>query len=75
MIRLLLPKTNSATCRSCGAAIDWYETPAGKKMPMNAGAVSLRITGGGPQPEIGEFDAADSHFVTCPTAAAWRKTR
>jgi len=73
MISLVLPKTNTGHCRSCGAIIDWYQTPAGKGMPLNAGAVHLRTTGGGPRPEVGEFDAADTHWATCPQAAAWKK--
>lgn len=27
---------NDASCRNCGADIEWYETPRGKKIPMNA---------------------------------------
>ena len=76
------------TCRSCGAKIDWIETKAGKKMPID--------------PEQVEFDDAEptdilvselgnivnkknvssdphpnqkyyvSHFATCPDADKWR---
>lgn len=73
LIRLILPKTNTSVCRSCGAQMDWYATPKGKAMPMNAGVVHLRTTGGGPEPEIGEFDSKDSHFATCPQAKTWSK--
>ena len=65
-IRLLLPMKNSARCRSCDAPIDWYETPLGRHMPMNGGAVHLKTHGGGPSPEVGEFDTKDSHWATCP---------
>lgn len=72
-IRLKLPKTNTGHCRSCGAIIDWYTTERDRGMPMNAGAVHLRTTGGGPAPELGEFDAADAHWATCPNAADFKK--
>lgn len=26
---------NAARCRGCNASIEWWETPNGKKMPMN----------------------------------------
>jgi hypothetical protein len=71
-ITLVLPKTNTGTCRSCSAQVDWYATPAGKAMPMNAGSVHLRTTGGGPAPELGEFDTADTHWATCPDAGKWK---
>lgn len=29
--------TGSGKCRDCGAELDWYRTPAGKSIPMNAG--------------------------------------
>jgi hypothetical protein len=73
IIRLLLPSTNTSHCRGCGASIDWYETLAGKNMPMNAGAVHVRTTGGGPNPEVGEFDNADSHWAACPVAPTFKK--
>lgn len=29
--------TGPSECKSCGANIDWWETPRGKKIPMNRG--------------------------------------
>lgn len=72
-IKLILPKTNTGTCRSCGASIDWYSTPAGKAMPMNAGAIHLQTSGGGPDPELGEFDTADTHWASCPYAGRYKR--
>ena len=74
-IALKLPKTNTGQCRSCGASVDWYTTPAGKAMPMNAGAVHLRTTGGGPADELGDFDRADTHWATCPQASTWKAAK
>lgn len=75
MITLKLPKTNTGRCRSCGASVDWYATPAGKAMPMAAEAVCLRTRGGGPVDELGDFDAADTHWATCPQAGRWRAAK
>jgi hypothetical protein len=72
-IKLVLPKTNTGTCRSCGAAVDWYATPAGKAMPMNNGAVHIKTLGGGPEPELGEFDTVDTHWASCPFAGRWKR--
>jgi len=30
-------KMNTSHCQSCNAEMQWYETPRGKKIPMNAG--------------------------------------
>jgi hypothetical protein len=70
-IDLKLPMLNTSVCRSCGAAIDWYETTAGKKIPMNAGAAEVARVAGFSQ--VAEFFAADSHFATCPQAKHWSK--
>lgn len=70
-IRLVLPKTNSGTCRSCGAPVDWYATPAGKAMPMNAGAEPVQATDL-LDPNFGSFDTADTHWATCPKAGKWK---
>lgn len=46
-------------CRGCGADIEWWFTPALKRIPMNPMA--------SPQVE------AVSHFATCPTADRFRR--
>lgn len=75
-ILLQLPSSGRSPCRACGAKLDWYYThPIGRAMPMNAGSVAVRLRGGGPNPEIGEFDAADSHWTTCPERDRFRKDR
>lgn len=73
MVQLVLPKTNSGHCRSCGALIDWYTTPRGKGLPMNANATPLRVTDGESTPTIGHFDASDTHWATCPFASTHRR--
>jgi hypothetical protein len=45
-------------CNSCGAAIVWIETAAGKRMPVDYAVGATHGT---------------SHFATCPDAATWRK--
>lgn len=71
-------------CRSCGAAIHWVVTPAGKRMPVNAGLVTVvkneskrivLITEKGET--ISDAQPGDkgyvSHFATCPNARRHRK--
>lgn len=29
--------SNDSICRACGAAIEWWVTPRGKKLPVNLG--------------------------------------
>jgi hypothetical protein len=51
--------SNHAKCRGCHEEIEWYETPTGKKMPMN-----LMMEGSSP---------AIAHWSTCPERDAFRK--
>jgi len=48
---------NQANCRGCGAAIEWWITPRGKKMPMDVDADGN----------------AESHWANCPEAKNFRK--
>ena len=43
LIRLLDEKRGSSPCNRCGAMMDWYRTLGDKPMPMNAGAVAVRL--------------------------------
>lgn len=73
------------TCKSCGAAIIWARTSAGKPMPVDAaltrGAnVRLRWEGSDVRADVvkaslafGSTDTRMSHFVTCPKADQWRR--
>lgn len=70
----------STTCRSCGAAILWAVTPAGKRMPVDAQPtkrISLDSYGvktfGDLAPVANVVDTYTSHFATCPSAAQHRK--
>jgi len=75
-----------ATCRSCGARIEWGLTPSGKKLPLDAapdrerGTVLLR--GGYAVTLVGaELEAARrfrhdlyvSHYATCPQGSVWKR--
>ena len=48
---------NDSNCRGCGFAIEWWETPKGKKMPMDVLADGT----------------CESHWGTCPKAKEFRK--
>jgi hypothetical protein len=51
--------SNQANCRGCGAAIEWFTTPSGKKMPF----------------DVDKDGNIESHFATCPKADTFRKAR
>lgn len=55
-------KLNDSHCSGCGAAIEWWETPRGKKMPF-------RISY-----DTGS-EVLTSHFSDCPKAAQFRRNR
>lgn len=50
--------SDNAVCRGCGADIEFWETPRGKKIPMNV-------------MERGSSEAV-AHFATCSDAASFR---
>ena len=67
LIRLYEDSKQPARCRGCEADIEFFETLAGKRMPMNAGALPRKsekdpVTGH----VIAYYAAADSHWNTCP---------
>jgi hypothetical protein len=68
------PDTNEAherritRCKSCRAMIIWFETPAGKRMPVDADSVE-------PDDQELDLDKHVSHFATCKQADQWRKPR
>jgi hypothetical protein len=56
---------NDANCRGCGAKIEWWITPKGKKMPMSVTSTATiqHATG----------DVRQPHFSDCPNVADFRK--
>jgi len=50
---------NHATCRGCGADIEWWITPRGSKLPMDP-------------MERGSSEAV-SHFATCPESDSFKR--
>lgn len=77
LIRLYRDVASPAWCRSCKADIVWMETaPAGRMMPMNAGAVAQGSEfDEATRRTVAFYRAADSHFVTCPNSEEHRKKR
>jgi hypothetical protein len=54
------------TCRSCGAAVTWYELISGKKHPFKGDPVYLLTEyDKDTRRMIGHLDRADSHFADC----------
>lgn len=78
-----------AKCRSCGAAIVWTLTEAGRRMPVDVepaddGALRLEESQGGSDVVYAFVVRGNvrprgplyrSHFATCPNAASHRKGR
>ena len=60
------PTTQTPLCRSCGAAIIFLPTKAGKKMPIDFETVEAGDVAFDPKKHR-------SHFATCPDAAKYRK--
>ena len=48
---------NGANSRGCGAAIEWWITPRGKKMPL----------------DVDSDGNVESHWANCPEAKNFRK--
>lgn len=61
---------NDAKCRGCGAAIEWWITPKGKKMPMSVKEVRDE-TLSFPQPVV-RLDRIP-HWTDCPNAEDFRR--
>lgn len=76
-----------ASCKSCGAEIDWAIDPKGKRVPVDAGdkpdgnvaawpgqhvQLLARYLKRGEQP-LQDERRTTSHFATCPDAEKWRE--
>lgn len=78
-----------STCKKCGAAIIWIDTPRGKKMPADRQAVAYKANPKGKERVVnlrGEVIACDltfpgaadgmarvPHWATCPNADEFRR--
>lgn len=69
-----------AYCKSCGAAIRWAKTLAGKAMPLDAKSEKRVVITYDPDGPYGPgeehcdvVDTYTSHFATCPNADQQRK--
>jgi hypothetical protein len=59
--------TGEAACKSCGAAVVWRRTEAGKPIPLNPRILSV-VTDEGKV-----VRGREAHHATCPQAADYRK--
>jgi hypothetical protein len=73
VIRLVVDSRAPGTCRNCGAALDWFETAAGRRMPMHRGAQSVSAVAD--DPRLAFFSEADAHWRACPAADRFRRSR
>jgi hypothetical protein len=58
---------NDSHCRACGAAIEWWITPNGKKMPMVVEATATIHKASG--------DIRKPHWADCPNANEFRRAK
>jgi hypothetical protein len=73
LIRLYEDSRSPGTCRACAAALLWFDTIAGKRMPMDASAVARKTElDADSRRLIGYYAASESHMGTCPEAARFR---
>lgn len=64
--------SDDGTCRGCQAPIEWWISPAGKKMPMSILKASDRNSSiAAMMKDPG--DKRQPHFVDCPDAKDFRK--
>ena len=69
------PSGHVSACRACRRAIEWVTTVKGRKMPVDHPLTALRVTERTDGTFVTHIDAAQSHFVTCPDADAFRRPR
>jgi hypothetical protein len=67
---------NEAKCSGCGAPVEWWITPNGKKMPMRVWALDERgeVIKDGSLIRPFSF-VRRSHFADCPNAADFRRKK
>ena len=67
---------DSGSCSGCGAALDWYETLNGKRMPVNGGSVPVKSEKEGDSfgRVVVFFDGGDAHWATCPQRDLFKRT-
>ncbi len=65
----------TARCRSCDAAITWFELTSGKSHPFDGEPVYVRTEHDDDRRIVGVIDTSvsSSHFATCPDAKDWRR--
>jgi hypothetical protein len=74
IVRVLERTKGRGRCNGCSAPIDWYETVAGRKMPMEGGAVPVKSENNTETREVVLlFDAKDSHWANCPKAGNFKR--
>lgn len=62
-------------CRAkeCQAAIEWYETFTGRRMPVNAGVVYLTTGTDVDGRPLATISSDDVHWATCPAAPNFQR--
>lgn len=75
VLRVFVDTKGPGSCRSCHAAITWYELVSGKRHPFAGDPVLLQTEHDEARRLIGSIDQADSHFVDCPQGPSWSRKK
>jgi hypothetical protein len=74
IIQIFADKHDDGKCRSCGRAIVWCETKAGKNIPFDAPLVAAQSYGDvfdGRALESVDTEVSPTHFSSCPDGKVW----
>ena len=66
---------NDAKCRGCGASIEWWITPASKKMPMSVIELDRQGDPVFGTTHLGSEFVRRPHWSDCPNADDFRKKK
>lgn len=68
VVRSSPPALGYCKAAGCRRRIEWVETAAGKRMPVNHPLMVEKVYDRESRPPITVIDSTQSHFVTCPAA-------
>ena len=57
---------NDGVCRGCGAPIEWFITPGGKRIPMDVRKKEADLL-------MSSAEVREPHFISCPEADSFRR--
>lgn len=73
VLKVLDDTKGGGECRSCHAAITWFELVSGKRHPFDGEPVYLKTETNDDGRLVGHIDRSESHFATCPQSKDWSR--